>query len=270
MKSELIIASYRKVRYLRVVINTLLSQTSLPDSICIADDGSGPNIKELIDQYRPLFNGCELRFLTHEDDGFRKNLILNAAIVTSSADYMIFIDDDCCLSPYFIECHLTLAQQDSFLTGSLIRMQKEISADIIRAGNIVWKGKRPVNWAPRSFGEFLKAHPFSSIVGRYLNNLSPIRKSWIGSNASVHKQNLLAVNGFDNDMGYGGCDKELGVRLINAGVRARTIRYSAPVYHLDHDRGYAKERIIRENREKIISARESKKVRTNNGIQELN
>ena len=30
------------------------------------------------------------------------------------------------------------------------------------------------------------------------------------------------------------------------------------------------ERIIRENREKIISARESKKVRTNNGIQELN
>lgn len=47
------------------------------------------------------------------------------------------------------------------------------------------------------------------------------------------------MNGFDETMRWGGGDKDLGVRLTNAGVRGRHLRFTAPLVHLDHPRGYA-------------------------------
>ena len=41
-------------------------------------------------------------------------------------------------------------------------------------------------------------------------------------------------------MQYGGQDLELGERLSNAGIRGKTIRYSAICVHLEHARGYRK------------------------------
>jgi hypothetical protein len=40
-------------------------------------------------------------------------------------------------------------------------------------------------------------------------------------------------------MEYGGLDIEFGVRLRNAGVRPKLVRYSTITMHLDHDRSYA-------------------------------
>ena len=39
-------------------------------------------------------------------------------------------------------------------------------------------------------------------------------------------------------MYYGGEDKEFGVRLINARIKGKHLRYTAPLYHIDHGRSY--------------------------------
>ena len=42
----------------------------------------------------------------HPDKGFRKNKILNQAILASESDYLIFIDSDCVPHSKFVEEHL--------------------------------------------------------------------------------------------------------------------------------------------------------------------
>jgi len=69
-------------------------------------------------------------------------------------------------------------------------------------------------------------------------------------------------------MGYGGGDKEFGVRLKNSGVKGRHVRYSAPIYHLDHERGYVDEDTLRINREKIKQARREKRIWAKHGIEQ--
>ena len=73
------------------------------------------------------------------------------------------------------------------------------------------------------------------------NTLTPTRRTWNGHNASGWKKDLFDINGFDERMQYGGQDCELGFRLINNGIKAKQIRYSGIVVHLDHATGYVTE-----------------------------
>ena len=51
---------------------------------------------------------------------------------------------------------------------------------------------------------------------------------------------MIAINGYDERMQYGGPDRELGERLINFGIKTKQIRHQAICLHLDHPRGYYK------------------------------
>ena len=55
-------------------------------------------------------------------------------------------------------------------------------------------------------------------------------------------------NGFNENMQYGGQDRELGERLVNYGIKGKQIRYSAICIHLDHKRGYNTPESIAKNR----------------------
>ena len=56
-----------------------------------------------------------------------------------------------------------------------------------------------------------------------------------GCNFSVSREALLNVNGFDESYrGWGYEDSDIGVRLINSGMRIKSLRFAAPVLHLWH------------------------------------
>ncbi|MBP5277885.1 MAG: glycosyl transferase family 2, partial [Prevotella sp.] len=93
------------------------------------------------------------------------------------------------------------------------------------------------------------------------------RASWNGMNSSGWRTDLLAVNGFDERMQYGGEDRELGERLMNMGIRARQIRYSAIVLHLDHNRPYVNEAAWQLNNQIRKETKQQHRVRTPFGIQ---
>jgi hypothetical protein len=76
-----------------------------------------------------------------------------------------------------------------------------------------------------------------------LNAVTPTKATWNGHNASCWKEELLAINGFNHEMQYGGEDRELGERLINNGLKSVQIRYSAICVHLDHARGYVSDAV---------------------------
>ena len=80
-----------------------------------------------------------------------------------------------------------------------------------------------------------------------MNWITPTKRSWNGHNASGWKQDIIEVNGFNNDMQYGGEDRELGERMFNNGLLSKQIRYSAICVHLEHERGYASAEIWKKN-----------------------
>jgi hypothetical protein len=71
-----------------------------------------------------------------------------------------------------------------------------------------------------------------------LNRWSTARRTWNGHNASCLRRHALAVNGFEEQMQYGGEDVEFGFRLVHVGVPGRRIRFSTVTLHLHHERGY--------------------------------
>ena len=106
----------------------------------------------------------------------------------------------------------------------------------------------------------------SSFKAKILNALTPSNASWNGHNSSGWKTDLLAVNGFDERMQYGGEDRELGERLFNKGIKSKQLRYSIICVHLDHARGYVKPEMIAANLKIRETTKNDKKVWTNFGI----
>ena len=131
MITELVIATFQKPRYLATVLQSLLKQHCLPSEICIADDGSDRDTENVIQNFQYANPSLKIRHIWHKNLGFRKNLILNDAVYSSQADYIIFIDDDCVMHPCFISRHLKRAKEGHFATGSVIRLTKSFSDKIL-------------------------------------------------------------------------------------------------------------------------------------------
>jgi hypothetical protein len=98
--------------------------------------------------------------------------------------------------------------------------------------------------------------------------ITTTRPTFNGHNASAWKTHLFRINGFDERMGYGGLDRELGERLCNAGVRARQIRHRAVCVHLDHPREYVRVPVLQRNQSIRLATREQRLTWTNYGIRQ--
>ncbi|MDP9348183.1 MAG: glycosyl transferase family 2, partial [Gemmatimonadota bacterium] len=125
---------------------------------------------------------------------------------------------------------------------------------------------RTQGWRPgRHALRLLPAGPLAAA----LDALTPTRATWNGHNASTWKEALLAVNGFDMRMEYGGLDRAVGELLENAGVRGKQIRFRAPCLHLHHERPYVDPEKVRRNREIRARIRREGVARAAEGIAEL-
>lgn len=263
MRTELILTTYNDPRSLALCLVSVARQRMLPDSVCVADDGSGPETAAVIEAFRAGHPALTLRHLWHEDRGFRKCTILNEAIRTSAADFLIFLDGDVMIRPDFTARHLELARRGRFSTGSLIRLDREATASVtpqmVTDGTVFSRAWLKANRAIPGLSTWLKTAPLPKPLLNLLELVSPVRRVLCGANWSAFRNDILKVNGFDETITHGGLDKELGERLTNAGIPGRHLRFSAPLVHLDHPRGYAdaakkaaqKEFIRRVRRERI-------------------
>ncbi|MEI4486812.1 glycosyltransferase [Frigidibacter sp. MR17.14] len=270
MQTELILSTYNSPRALWLTLLSVTRQTRAPDSICVADDGSGPETAEVIARFRAAYPQIPLRHLWHEDRGFQKNEILNKGIGSSTAEYMVFIDGDCLIHPGFIARHLELARPDRFLSGSLIRLDtpttEAVTDEDVLSGRVFDRGWLARTGTLKRFTTRLKAGLWPKALSSLLEAVYPVGRNWCGANGSAYRAVLLRVNGLDETMKYGGGDKEFGIRLANSGVRGRHVRFTAPLVHLDHPRGYKDAEKIRIHRGQIAHARRSGKIRAEAGI----
>lgn len=262
-----VVTTYNAPRWLAKVLIGYEQQTHSRFRLIIADDGSGAETAELIERFRQR-GVLSLEHVWHEDIGFRKCTILNKAIAGTDCDYLIFTDGDCIPERDFVAVHARNARDGYFLSGGYVKLTMPVSELIdeedIRSGRAFDRRWLTTQGQPQD--RRLWKLIGSPRLKRLLNTLTPAAASWNGMNSSTWTKELVAVNGFNEDMQYGGLDRELGERLWNNGVKSRQIRYSAVCLHLDHARGYA-DPVVRARNDAIRREVRRKRItRAGNGI----
>ena len=269
-EASVIFSTYRQREWLRKALCGFAAQTRKDFEILVADDGSGAETAEVIRSARRN-TGLEIVHVRQRDAGFRKCRILNKAIARARCAYLVFTDGDCIPHPEFVARHLALAEPGRFLSGGLLRLppglSHRIEADDIASGRAFSARWLRAQGMPFTY-KLLKVSA-GLRFGAALDRISPATAGWNGHNASGWKKHLLDANGFDERMGYGGEDRELGERLENAGIRGKRIRHRVPCLHLDHPRGYVDAEIRAANLEIRGETKRTNRTRTNHGIAQL-
>lgn len=263
-----IISTYNNPEWLEKTLIGYMNQTRPADEIIIADDGSGPETRALIERYA---KALPLHHVWQPDEGFQKTRILNRALAEATADYLIFTDQDCVPRKDFVASHLAAAAPGRFLSSGYFKLPMDISRALTpddiasgRAFSLRWLRSRGLKLTFKCT-KLLNRTWFA----RVMNAITPARASWNGCNSSGWRSDMLAVNGFNELMQYGGEDREFGERLVNMGLRPRQMRYSLIVVHLDHGRPYKNAEAIARNQAIRRATRRERTVRTPEGIEKI-
>lgn len=223
---SLIVTTYNWKEALALCLDSIRVQRRLPDEVIIADDGSRQDTGALIAAQAADFP-VPLRHVWQEDIGFRAARVRNLAIAASACDYIVMIDGDMVLHPAFIADHLASAQPGAYLQGNRLNASQGETGRLLAGGTA-----RFAPWMP---GSYKRRHA--------------VRMPWLGAfkaryqqhgavmscNMSMWRRDLQMINGFDESYeGWGREDNDLALRLGNAGVVRRPLRFAGLAVHLWH------------------------------------
>jgi glycosyltransferase involved in cell wall biosynthesis len=263
MYAAVIVSTYNSPRLLERALWGYVGQTFRNFELIVADDGSTEETRRVIERF--AVEGMQVHHEWHPDDGFRKCTILNRAIAATDAEYLIFSDGDCIPRSDFVATHLALREPGRYLSGGAVRLPRQVSeririADVVSGRATDWKWVRSQGFRAELKGRLrMGRHPRWQHLW---DRLTPTRATLNGNNFSAWRSDLVAANGFDERMGYGGEDRELGERLENAGIRGKQVRHRAVCVHLYHERGYVSDEVWQHNHAIRRETRELGRVTT--------
>ena len=244
---SVVLSTFNQPSWLEKVLWGYSCQSDDNFEVVVADDGSGPETAEVINRMRQE-TGLSITHVWHPHEGFGKSVILNKATLETTGDYLVFSDGDCIPRRDFVATHRKYARQGNFLSGGYTKLPLALSQKISKEEIISGIAFDPAWLASGGLpSRPWHKHAVGSLAG-FWNFITPTRATWNGHGSSGWKSDILKVNGHNEEMRYGGQDRELGERLENAGIRGRSIRYFAIVLHLDHPRGYATPESIAKNK----------------------
>ena len=123
MRISIIIAIYKDLEALQLIIDSLKRQSYTNFEVIVAEDN---NSKEVAD-YINSISDIDVRHTTQEDVAIRKSRSQNNAILKSTGEYLIFIDGDCVLYKDFISSHVYLSAKDTVLAGRRVNLGPVVS-----------------------------------------------------------------------------------------------------------------------------------------------
>lgn len=235
MKLGVIVTTYNRPDALALVLDGYRAQSTQDFALLVADDGSTDDTRRLVAEFaaRAPF---PVTHVWHEDRGFRAAAIRNRAVAATDADYVVFTDGDCIPSRAFIARHERLAERGWFLAGNRVLLSRAFTVRLLAKRlplhawtHLQWIGA----WVRCDVNRLL---PLVVLPDGGFRKWRPAR--WEGvktCNLSVWRDDLERVNGLDESYsGWGLEDSDLVIRLLHAGVKHKSARFGAPLFHLWH------------------------------------
>jgi glycosyltransferase involved in cell wall biosynthesis len=238
IKTSVIAAFYNNLNYLKLVLAGFERQTERDFEFIIADDGSGEDVVTEIEKIS-LNYSFRIKQVWHPDKGFRKDKILNKAIVVSESDYLIFIDADCVPHSKFIEEHLNEKELNKVLNGRRVNLSQRLTSLLTEENvkNGFLESNQLLMIEDALFGKsnyVEKGFYFeNNFLRKYFNKKS---RGLLGCNFSLAKNDILKINGFDEryEAPSIGEDSDIQFRLELNGIKVKSINHIAIQYHLYH------------------------------------
>jgi glycosyltransferase involved in cell wall biosynthesis len=213
--------------YLQRVLRGLSAQTSVPDEVLIADDGSGPETARVVQDWSRQ-QPFRSQHLWQQKQGFRRSRILNCAIAAARSEYVVFLDGDSVPHPEFAADHRRLARAKVFVQGHRALIEQRAAASF--GTGEFRQDRRRALWTCQVRG-LKHAFRWPVPLKRLRSDLRGVR----GCNLAIWRADLVAVNGYNEQfVGWGREDSELSLRLMNFGIRRMDVRGWALCYHLWH------------------------------------
>ena len=240
MRVTVIIAFYRNLKFLRLVLAGFARQSMQDFEIVIADDGSGPAVVAEVHAMMAS-SPHEIRHVWQEDIGFRKNRILNKAVLAAEAEYLVFIDGDCVPHVEFVREHYENRRTKVCLVGRRVDLSARITAKL--SDDKIRQGFFENHMAELLFDSLLLQsrnvekgiYVKSDFLRRIINKK---KRDLLGCNFSLHKQDLLSINGFDEryeEPGIGE-DYDIQLRLEKNNIALQSVINVTIQYHLYHQK----------------------------------
>ena len=229
---SVIIAYYKNQTALELIIKALQIQSCQDFEVIIAED----NIKSTFSFISDDINFNTKHVYQDSDDGFRKNEVLNKAVVAAEGKFIIFVDGDCIPHKHFIKAYKNHMQEDAILFGRRVMVSQGLTKKLYETKDIHLL----------RFWNLLTSSSTRLKYGIYLPFIKQKRDTGIwGHNWGVSKNHLLAVNGFDEDYRTAGVGEDVDIeyRLKKHGLKLYSIRYAAIQYHLDHKLNYSQDEV---------------------------
>lgn len=262
---SLIVATYNRSDALGAVLRSLARQTEKNFEIVVADDGSGPQSRDVIREWTPKM-GVLLKHVWQQDRGFRLAEIRNRAIAASIGSYLIFLDGDCIAPPSFVAAHRALAEPGFFVGGNRVLLSRALT-DSILANSLEAECWSLAEWSRlRAYGQINRLLPLIRLP------LGPLRKrlatKWEGvrgGNFAFWRADLERIDGFETSfVGWGLEDSDIVIRMIRSGVRRKDGRFATGVLHLWHPEADRSQFVA--HRAKLDELLKSDRVRAERGL----
>lgn len=243
MKVSIIIAFYKDLEALELILEALERQTYTNIEVVIAEDNNDPATAALVQRFKERL---DIVHSTHEDVGRTKAAAQNKAICAASGEYLIFIDGDCVPYSTFVEGHVRLSAKKRVLSGRRVNVDAALSAKMRKhelqtlsfEKNYLYYVLRDLIWHKKTHyeqGFYVKpqGYIYNRFIAKKKRNIQIL-----GCNFSCYKEDFVAINGFDESYGLSilGDDTDLNWRFVDYGATIESCKNVANVFHLDHKR----------------------------------
>lgn len=238
MKCSLIIALKNNKQNLSLLAEALKIQTEKSFEVIFAHDGYDKKLELEFDNLKTSMPYC-VTYLSHNEKSYKRESVLNRAVEISQSDYLIFIEEGTIPHPDFIKDHLRLSAQGKVVAARKVVIPNEITAAITE--QMIISGKlhsyvvkslllQRFKGGVNNFEEALR------LTNGFLRHLL-LNDVWEGlssENFSLHKEDIVSVNGFDErfDVASEESDFDLELRLLQAGVFTKQERRIATLYKI--------------------------------------
>lgn len=226
MKVSVIISTNSSSSLLQKCLWGFEYQTYNNFEVLITEEGEDAETAALIRDFaeRGVLN---MRHLHEPGNRGREIAMINRAVASTNSDYLIFTNDHCIPRNDFVELHMKRSRKQHFLSGGYFSIPHKVGRaitkeDIATLFAFNWRWLYYNGLQPGKLIGMTNQRLLDKLFERF-SNTTP----WCGANASAWRDDILSINGFNEDLSVHDYDWDFGERLVKRGVNGIQVRNEA-------------------------------------------